>query len=95
MATSGDLTTFGTAIERAGLHPSGLVNNCVSIAIAVAHLEWYDNIHESRLAIYNRQLPDRPLYKDDIRDTLGRTGWNYSWKTFCGDKSQGKGSAFE
>lgn len=93
MATSGDLTTFGTAIEHAGLNPHGFVNNCVSVA--VAHLEWYDNVHELWQAIYNYQLPDGPLQENKIRDMLGLTGWKYSWKTFYGDKSQGKGSAFE
>ncbi|KAI1454743.1 hypothetical protein F4805DRAFT_438294 [Annulohypoxylon moriforme] len=85
-AKKGDLETFGAALDSIGfwgasnLNPKNMQNNCVSVA--VAHMEYYETVHELWKYIYGRDLPDRPLQFIDVLKLLGQTGWKYQWNRY-------------
>lgn len=87
MADSGDLTTFGAALDSIGfwgasrLNPNDMCNNCVSVSLA--RMLNYDNVEKLWQALYGAPLPDAPLTFDQVLEMVGRTNHRWKWTVFA------------
>ncbi|KAI6083466.1 hypothetical protein F4821DRAFT_191611 [Hypoxylon rubiginosum] len=83
---SGDLETFGVALQSINfwgpseMNPRNMQENCVSVAIA--HMEFYETVHDLWNAVYQKDLVDKALDFDQMLDLLKHTGMKYEWKKY-------------
>jgi len=94
--SSGDLDTFGAAIEdmdlfgASSINPNDMRNNCVSVSIA--HFQYYSTVEEFWQTTYGHSLPDKPIRESEAKDMIARCNIEFQWIKY---KSDAPGTAYQ